>query len=97
MKSIMQDEKVCYISGSPIDLEAHHIFGGPNRKLSEQYGLKVWLRHDLHNEPPYGAHHCRRTNRMLQQAGQRAFQAKYPDLDFVKIFGRNYLDSEAQA
>jgi hypothetical protein len=91
-KSIMQDEKVCYISGSPVDLERHHVYyGAGRRKLSDKYGLTVWLRHDLHNEPPYGVHHCKQTRRMLEQAGQRAFQEHYPDLDFMKIFGRNYL------
>ena len=51
-KSIMQHEKECYIcrklvgAGVPLPgagLEEHHIFGAANRKLSEHYGLKVWL------------------------------------------------------
>ena len=48
MDSIMQEEGICYLCGSSgIDdmcgLEQHHVFGGPNRKLSERYGLKVYL------------------------------------------------------
>ena len=47
--SIMQDEKVCFLSGSLEGLERHHIYGGANRRNSAKYGLWVWLRHDLHN------------------------------------------------
>lgn len=91
MKSILQTERECYISKRTDQLEEHHIFGGPNRKLSEKYGLKVYLTHILHNEPPYGVHHNRQTDIWLKQIGQAAFEAHYPELDFREIFGRNYL------
>lgn len=46
MKSILQTERECYLSGRTDWLEEHHIFYGQGRrKLSEQYGLKVWLNH----------------------------------------------------
>lgn len=91
VKSIMQTEKESIFSGRTDSLELHHVFGGANRKLSEKYGLTVWLAHDEHNEPPFGVHHCQTTNRSLQRAGQQAFMREHPELDFVKIFGRNYL------
>ena len=91
-KSIMQTEKECYITKRTDNLERHHVFFGTGmRQLSEKYGLTVWLTHDAHNEPPDGVHHCIAANRKLQQDGQRAFETLYPDLDFMKIFGRNYL------
>lgn len=90
--SIMQEDKRCYISGCEYNLERHHIFGGANRRNSAKYGLWVWLRHDLHNEPPLGVHQCRQRNRTLQELGQQYFMRHYPDLDFREIFGRNYLD-----
>ena len=89
--SIMQDDKACYFTGSTVALERHHIFGAANRKQSAKYGLWVWLRHDLHNEPPEGVHFNRARRECLQMAGQRAFMEHYPDLDFVQIFGKNYL------
>lgn len=89
--SIMQTDKESIFSGRTDSLEYHHIFGGSNRKWSEKYGLTVWLTHDEHNEPPWGVHHCQTTNRSLQRAGQKAFMEHYPNLDFIKIFGRNYL------
>ena len=91
MRSIIQKEKECFFTHSTKELEEHHIFGGSNRKWSEKYGLKVWLTHDLHNEPPYGVHHNRERDKELKRIGQRAFIEYYPDLDFLKIFGRNYL------
>ena len=51
----------------------------------------VWLTHYEHNEPPYGVHYNLELRRMLQRRGQAAFEAAHPDLDFVAIFGRNYL------
>lgn len=89
--SIMQREKRCYISARTDWLEKHHIYGGACRRLSEKYGLWVWLNHHYHNEPPMGVHFDRETRLLLQQAGQREFERHYPELDFVAIFGKNYL------
>ena len=89
--SILQDEKVCFLSGTLEGLERHHIYGGANRHNSAKYGLWVWLRHDLHNEPPDGVHFNIDNNRLLQRIGQRAFELRYPDENFIEIFGRNYL------
>lgn len=92
MESIMQAVKECYITGRTDWLEKHHVFGGANRKNSEKYGLWVWLNHYHHNEPPFGVHHNIRAMRKLQDAGQRAFEARFPDESFMKIFGRNYKE-----
>ncbi|QIB68239.1 hypothetical protein Ami103574_02445 [Aminipila butyrica] len=92
MKSIMQSEKCCYITGNTIGLEEHHIFGGSNRKYSEKYGLKVWLRHDWHNEPPYGVHHNKDFMQQLHEVGQKAFEERWGSREeFRSIFGKSYL------
>lgn len=91
-KSIMQSEQESYLSGRTDSLEEHHIFYGQGRrKLSERYGLKVWLTHDEHNEPPDGVHFNQAARRALERAGQEAFERKYPELNFMRIFGKNYL------
>ena len=91
-KSIMQTERESYLSGRTDSLEEHHIFYGQGRrKLSERYGLKVWLTHDEHNEPPDGVHFKKEARRALERAGQEAFERAHPELDFIRIFGRNYL------
>lgn len=90
MKSIIQQEKECFICKS-LSVEEHHIFGASNRKLSEKYGLKVYLCHDHHNEPPNGVHFNKDFMLYMHQLGQRAFNENYPDKDFKSIFGKNYL------
>ncbi len=95
MKSILQNEKKCYISGRTDCLEEHHILGASNRKNSERYGLKVWLTHDWHNEPPNGAHHNKKTADFLHKKGQKAFERVHGTReDFMRIFGRNYLGGD---
>ena len=96
MQSIMQSEKECYMCGSQRALEKHHVFGGPNRKLSEKYGLTVWLCHWCHNEPPNGVHHNAKTMKMLRWQGQLAAMSKYgwTEDDFRKVFGRSYKEDK---
>lgn len=72
-------------------LEEHHIFNGPDRKKSEEYGLKVYLDVNHHRIGQEAVHNNIELKRMLQQDGQRAFQEEYPNLDFMKMFGKNYL------
>ena len=91
-KSILQAQRESYLSGRTDNLEEHHIFYGQGRrKLSERYGLKVWLTHDEHNEPPDGVHFNKALRRQLERAGQIAFERENPHLSFINIFGRNYL------
>ena len=92
-KSIIQDTKECYICGSQRWLEEHHCFHASNRKISEKYGLKVWLCHYCHNEPPNGIHQNKKNREALQDKVQRIAMEHYGwDVeDFRKIFGRNYL------
>ena len=95
MKSIIkEDEKgVCFICGRYGPTEVHHIFNAANRKLSEKYGLKVHLCHDCHNEPPYGVHFNRRSEKWLKAEGQKEAMRYYgwSVEEFIEIFGRNYL------
>lgn len=95
MKSIMQTEKQCYITGRTSGLQEHHVFEGKNRKLSEKYGLKVWLIPELHNASNEGVHckNGRILNMELKKEAQRMAMKYYgwSTEDFIHIFGRNYL------
>ena len=94
MKSIIQNEKKCFICGTTNWLEEHHIFEGTaNRKISEKYGLKIFLCHRHHNEPPYGVHHDKEKMLMLKQIGQEKFMKYYNKTkeEFIEMFGKNYL------
>lgn len=89
-KSIVdKGEKRCYLCGSTHSLEVHHIFGGSNRKHSTQYGLVVSLCSSCHRGSN-GVHSDYEKMERLREIGQIAFEKEYTQLDFVKIFHRNY-------
>ena len=91
MKSILQNDKACWYTGTTHDLHKHHIFGGSNRKHSEKYGLWVWLHPDLHNMSDAGVHYDKTKDIELKQIAQTAFEAKYSREEFMRIFGRSWL------
>lgn len=90
-KSIMQDEKECYITGATEGLHKHHIFGASNRKNSEKYGCWVWLRADWHNMSDHGVHFDRALDLRLKAECQMRFESLHSHAEFMAIFGRNYL------
>jgi hypothetical protein len=92
LKSIIQKDKKCFVCGTCINLHDHHIFFGmANRKLSEKYGLKVWLCGRDHNQSNDGVHFNRELDLYIKQVGQRAFEREHTREEFMKIFGKNYL------
>ena len=93
MKSIIQSEKECYITGDTYELHEHHVFGGYNRKLSEKYGLKIWLRPDWHNMENYGVHNDQELNLKIKAEVQQKAMEHYgwTIADFISIFGKNYI------
>lgn len=73
--------------------EEHHIFpGNPGRKLSEAEGLKVYLCPEHHQTGPEAVHKNQKISRLLQQDAQRAFEKTSSREQFMKLFGRNYID-----
>lgn len=90
----------CFLCGKHAFLEKHHIFGGPNRKLSEQDGLFVYLCHQCHNEPPYGVHFNKARMDSLRAIGQDWYEQKQitegmnPEearAAFMARYGKNYI------
>jgi hypothetical protein len=82
----------CYFTHRKDWLEVHHLMGGSNRDKSEQYGLKVYLNHWYHNEPPLGVHHNEERMFELHCYAQQVFEERYPELDFCEVFQcPNYL------
>lgn len=92
MKSIIQNNKECWVCGTTNDIHEHHIlYGTANRRLSEKYGLKVWLCGKHHNLSNEGVHQNRELDLRLKQLAQKRFEEEYPNEDFLKVFGRNFL------
>lgn len=92
-KSIISEEKRCFICGSHQWIEIHHIFGAADKKKSTEYGLVVPLCHYCHNEPPNGVHQNKDIRRKLQAYAQKKAMKHYGwDMEtWRSIFGRNYL------
>ena len=92
-KSIMQkDLSRCFLCGGMQGLEEHHIFGGPDRKLSEKYGLKVMLCGvECHRLGKHSVHMNREVSDSLKRLGQIAFEARHSHQEFMEIFKKNYL------
>lgn len=96
-KSIVQkkdefgDEiRACYLTGRTGELDKHHIFNGAFRDKSEEYGLWVYLDHDVHmqlHHTPKGQKYARR----LKEIAQEQFERNYGHEKFIEIFRRNYL------
>ena len=96
-KSIVQkDEKTCYLcgrNGAGDRLEKHHIFGGANRKKSEEDGLWVWLCGDrCHRNGKGSAHKSAVEAMILHTVGQLAWEQTYGSrAEFMKRYGKNFL------
>lgn len=95
MKSIIQSDKnICYICGKNSNyepLDEHHVYSGSCRKLSEKYGLKVYLHHnECHLN---GVHKNAELNRELKAKVQEIAMEHYgwSIEDFTRIFGKNYI------
>lgn len=70
----------------------HHIFGGSNRDKSEAEGLKVYLCLEHHISGKEAVHNNAEMMKVLRQDGQRAFEKTHTREEFMKLFGKNYLE-----
>ena len=86
--SLFCGDSKCMLCGSTYQLTWNEIFRGKNRKLSMQYGLCQRLCLDCHRKFQDDV----LFNEKWHKKGQIAFEKAYPNLDFIKIFGRNYKD-----
>lgn len=99
--SIMHDRKAgtCYLCmrlngdySTRTGLQEHHAMPGTaNRRLSERYGLKVYLCLQHHTEGPEAVHNNQGNMRMVQKEAQRTFEAARSHGEWMQVFGRNYL------
>ena len=82
----------CYVCGRRGSLNKHEVFEGTaNTQKSIEWGMVVALCSFHHNSSNHGVHYNKELNRRIKQEAQRVFQKTYPDEDFIKIFGKNYL------
>ena len=73
-------------------LQAHHAMPGTaNRRLSEQYGLKVYLCLQHHTAGPMAVHNNAGLRDMVKGKAQAAFEGVYSHEKWMAVFGKNYL------
>lgn len=96
-KSILQEKDgTCYLCVllhedyriQPV--HEHHVFSGTaNRRLSEQYGLKVYICPEHHENGPEAVHKNKIVRLLLEEIAKRAFEQTYPEIRFRDVFGTN--------
>lgn len=94
-KSIMPDDirGRCFLCGRQGWTERHHVFGGPFRHKSEEYGITVYLCHTCHNECPHGVHQNKAMRLYLKRQAQQVTMDHYgwTEDEFRERFGKSYL------
>lgn len=92
MKSIVQiDDNRCFLCQMARGTEEHHIFGGPNRRLSDEDGLTVRLCRVCHEEVHEGDN-SKALMKALHELGQTKYEAAgHTRKEFMDRYGRNYL------
>lgn len=100
-KSIMHNKKdgTCYLCmllhndySRKTNLEEHHVMEGTaNRRLSEHYGLKVYLDPEHHRLSRESPHQAKKISDLLHVEAQKAFEKKYGHEKWMQVFGRNYI------
>lgn len=81
----------CYFTGTA-PVERHHIWGGANRKISEQYGFVIPLRPDKHPNGAQAGKNAAEIDLQLKKMSQRYFEEHYGTReDFRRIFGKSVL------
>ena len=90
MKSIISNEKRCFVCGN-FCVHKHHIFGGANRSISEKNGFTVYLCPIHHNMSDYGVHFNKALDLQLKQLCQKEYEKTHTREEFMKLIGKNFL------
>lgn len=99
-----KDDRTCYLCMKLHNdyqkrnfLQEHHVvFGsfGSGRRLSEKFGLKVYLCDEHHEHSDEAVHVNAQIRKMLCEDAQRKFEEVHPNLSFLEIFGKNYIEAQ---
>lgn len=83
---LTNDMNTCYLCKKPKD-HIHEIYEGRNRVNSMKWGCCIPLCYSCHRL----AHSNHELNIMLKKKCQHKFIEVYPEIDFLKIFYKNYI------
>lgn len=93
MKSILQEDKECFVTHDTEGLHVHHIMNGPNRRLAEEDGLWIYLRWDHHieNSPYKTPHNDRETDLYYKAMAQKKYEETHSREEWMARYGRSFL------
>ena len=93
MKSIIDNNRYCYVCKTPYNLHRHHIFFSANRKKSDEDGCWVYLCARHHNMSDEGVHFNRELDMKLKRLAEKRWCEYYDKTtnDFIKRYYKNYL------
>lgn len=93
MKSIISNDRKCFICGATESLHKHHIFyGNANRRNSEKQGCWVYLCARHHNMSKDGVHFNKDKDLYLKKFAQATWEMENGTREqFREIFGKSYL------
>ena len=89
----------CFLCGNYETVERHHLFGGALRPKADKLKLTVMLCPWCHQYDADSAHRSAETRLYLHKYGQmKAMREQgWTVEDFIREFGRNYLDEDELA
>ena len=86
-KSIIENEKVCFICKNP-RVQQHHIYKSHKcRKIADQEGLWVWLCPEHHRL----VHQDRKLDLVFMRLGQEIYEETHTRREFREKFIKSYL------
>lgn len=96
-ESILMEMDHCLVCGNTYNLHIHEVFfGANNRENSIREKLCISLCSFHHNMSDKGIHFNKEFDLMIKKWAEKKWLEKNNKTieDFIKIFGKNYLDDE---
>lgn len=91
MESIIQKNKECFICGTTMNLNKHHIIHGTaNRRIAENTGIWCYLCVE-HHTGSQGVHHNREMDLELIKYAQQEFEKTHSRDEWRILFGKSWL------
>lgn len=85
------DTKQCWVCGTTQNLHLHHIYYGPNRKISDKQGFTAYLCIE-HHTGLSGVHLNIENDLKLKKACEQWYLDNgHTKEEFIKLIGHNYI------
>lgn len=88
---MFRSEESCYFCHTTLNLHLHHIYFGPNRKISDKNGFVTYLCQE-HHTGQNGVHHNRDLDLELKRECEEWYLKNHTLEEFIRLIGRNYIE-----